>query len=305
MRVFASLIGLVIAPVAAPAAAEDWYTISPETTEIRIAMAGPGNGGPRLWLRWPPESEVIPEELRILIDVDCEAQRATMLEVRRYNLAGEATAISDVPDTDFDMPFAGLVVTTACRFREPPMRTVLTDAAVTSTSVRDAFLSSDEAAKTRAIEQVLSEPGAFTPLTFSQLAKELLARGRTEEALRWYAFGYIRTITDLRAGALVHDGEEAEGYAMMAGVYLRLYANHTVTEAFENLGAAERQALLRAAIVQDAAIPRIYPVDWSTSNVADDIAWGAPGVVHPGSDFLVRERLEEVRSGLSAEQPAP
>lgn len=305
MRVFASLIALVVACVAAPAAAEDWYTISPETTEIRIAMAGPGNGGPRLWLRWPPESEVIPEELRILIDVNCERQRATMLEVRRYNLAGEPTVITDVPDTEFDMPFAGLVVTTACHFREAPMRTVLTDAAVTSTSVRDAFLSSDEAAKTRAIEQVLSEPGAFTPLTFSQLANELLARGRTQEALRWYAFGYIRTITDLRAGALVHDGEEAEGYAMMAGVYLRLYANHTVTEAFANLGAAERQALLREAIVQDAAIPRIYPVDWSTSNEADDIAWGAPGVVRPGSDFLMRERLEEVRAGLNVEQPAP
>lgn len=293
MRVLASLIGLAAACVAAPAAAQDWYTISPETTEIRIAMEGPG---PRVWLRWPPESEAIPEEMRLLIDVNCEQQRTTLLEARRYDLNNQQTAVQDGPDAEFTMPFSALLITAACHFRAAPERTVLTDASVTSTSVRDAFLSSDEALKTHAIEQVLSEPGAFTPLTFSHLAKELLERGRREDALRWYAFGYIRMLTDLRAGISLE-----EGYAMMGGVYYRLYGAYRVQQELEAMSTAERRALLNAAVVQDAAVPRIYPVDWFASNQADDVAWGAPGVVHPGSDFLLRERLDDVRRQLGAE----
>lgn len=302
MRRVAAIAGAVSALAAGGlASAEDWYTLDLESAAITISVAEHRDAGPRVWFRYNVVADGERADTRVLLDVSCATRSAAMLEARRFDSEGqEVGSARNLANEPLDPHFAGRVADVACSYRPLERSPRRLDETATPKRVAQALRADgDPAERAQAMEAVLTEPGAFPPLTFVYLASALYEDGRHDEAFAWFAFGHVRLTTDMRA-AIRAD----ERYAEAANLFYPMYgfsASYELDVARNALSEARWMELTREAIARDASTPRYYPLNWYMASVAaEDVAWGYEQSPLPGTDFDIRAQLDAEREELSS-----
>jgi hypothetical protein len=264
-----------------PASAQDWHTLTNETTDVTFAMVEQRSGGARIWLRFVLTDGAERDERRALVDVTCSPP--------------SAVTVDGAPLVERVVP---LVASAACNLQAPTSAPRRLDSSQTATHVNALLRSENPSDQDRGIEIMLSEPGGFAPMVFVSLANTLLERGRRDEAIQWFMFGYVRLTTDMRAAILANPAY-GEAMAIVYPAY-GFSASYELDGVRGELSEDEINALARRAIVSDSEIPRFYPLDMPLAPVGvRDVAWGSPDAPRPGSDFLIRAQLDAARRELN------
>ncbi len=279
------------------AGAEEWYTLTHETTDVTFAIEEQSDGRSSVWLRFAAGA-ASPEETRLLLATTCSPATAIAIEARQYDTAGRELLRRRLSEEAVaDERWLALLIGAVCQYEPAPRPSGILDSTATEANVVRMLRSEEEAERRRAVALILSEPGAFPPLVFVRLASELIDQGREREAFEWFAFGYARMLVDMRAAVRVD-----ERYAGIAGIISPMYGitgPYELGPSADHLSEAEKRTLFLEALSRDAELPRLYPVDWFVSPVSVmNVAWGSPAAPRPGTDFAIRRELEPARSEL-------
>jgi len=130
----------------------------------------------------------------------------------------------------------------------------------TSMQMFDDLKSEDEAVATRAVATVEADPGAYLPVIFGGVAREMLERGRVGDAARWSRFGFLRMLEDIEYAGTISDRANH-----MALLLFNSYATDEGAALSSIMGAASverRAATLGDALAMNAAHPRRYSETW-------------------------------------------
>lgn len=283
----------------ATAEAQDWFTVTNETTDVTYSTPEPFEGGARVWVRFARALDG-GEDAHMLLSIACaQPGGVTLLELRRVGAQGRVVGSRSVPGEPMTDPWVNPLGYAVCNFQPPAALSVGLDTSATQQHVEQMLRSEDAAQRQAAIELVLSEPGGFPPLAFARFASVLIEAGREREALEWLAFGHMRMAVDMTAAERVN-----EDFARISSIVAPMYGARAAFElgdAADRLSEEERMTILLAALERDAQIPRHYPVDWfAWQDFAANVAWGSREPPRPGHDFALRRELEQARADVLA-----
>lgn len=130
----------------------------------------------------------------------------------------------------------------------------------TSMQMFDDLKSEDDAVVQRALATVEADPGAYLPVIFGGVAREMLERGRPDDAARWSRFGFLRMLEDIEYAGTISDRANH-----MALLLFNSYATDEGLALSSIMGAASverRSATLGDALAMNAAHPRRYGETW-------------------------------------------
>jgi len=142
----------------------------------------------------------------------------------------------------------------------PPANVAPIASGATTMQMFNDLKSEDEAVATRALATVEANPGAYLPVIFGGVAREMLERNRIGDAMRWERFGMLRMTEDVAYAGAISDRANH-----MALLLYNSYAADEGDALASIMGAAtaeRRAALLDDALAMNAAHPRRYQSTW-------------------------------------------